>query len=62
MSVEFLTGEDGVCTSVVLPLSDYEELMEDVRDLAAIAERRDEERISFEEVKQRLVADVLLSS
>ena len=60
MSVEFLTGEDGVCTSVVLPLSDYEELMEDVRDLAAIAERRDEERVSFEEVKQRLVADGLL--
>jgi len=33
---------------------DYESLMEDLYDLAAIAERRDETTISFDEVKRRL--------
>ena len=48
--------------AVVLPVADYEELLEDVADLAAVAERREEERVSLAEVKQRLIADGLLPS
>ena len=60
MSTQFITDEHGQRTAVVLPVADYEELLEDVADLAAVAERRDEERISLAEVKQRLIADGLL--
>jgi hypothetical protein len=35
-------------------------LLEDLEDLAMLAERRDEETIPFEEVKKRLKSDGLL--
>jgi len=44
----------------VLPVADYEELMEDLHDLAVIAERRDEPSVSLEEVKRNLKEDGLL--
>ena len=62
MSTQFLTDESGKRISVVLPVEDYEELMEDISDLAAVAERRNEERVTLEQVKQRLIADGLLPS
>lgn len=48
--------------AVVIPISDYEDMMEDIADLAAVAERKDEERISFHELKKQLIADGLLAS
>jgi PHD/YefM family antitoxin component YafN of YafNO toxin-antitoxin module len=60
MNTRFLTDESGKRVAVVLPMEEYEELMEDVSDLAAVAERRNEERVTLEEVKQRLIADGLL--
>jgi len=60
MSMQFLTDEGGKKIAVVLPVEDYEELMEDVSDLAAVAERRNEERVTLDQVKRRLIADGLL--
>jgi PHD/YefM family antitoxin component YafN of YafNO toxin-antitoxin module len=60
MNARFLTDESGKRVAVVLPVEEYEELMEDVSDLAAVAERRNEERVTLDEVKQRLIADGLL--
>ena len=57
---QYLVDEDGHRTAVVLPVEEYEELMEDLHDLAVIAERRDEPTISFEELKKRLEDDELL--
>ncbi|MDB4384656.1 hypothetical protein N9Z12_01255 [Opitutaceae bacterium] len=62
MSTQFITDEKGQRTAVVLPVADYEELLEDIADLAAVAERREEERVSLADVKQRLIADGLLPS
>ena len=62
MITQFLTDESGKRVAVVLPVEDYEELMEDVSDLAAVAERRNEERVTLDVVKQRLIADGLLQS
>ena len=59
-NTRFLTSSDGNRTDVVLPLEEYEALMEDLQDLAAIAERKDEDTVSLEEVKERLKADGLL--
>jgi hypothetical protein len=61
MTPQFLTDDQGQRVAVVIPIADYEDLMEDVADLAAVAERRDEERISFAELKKQLVADGLLA-
>ncbi len=60
MTTQFLTDDHGQKVAVVIPIGDYEELMEDVADLAAVAERRDDERLSLADVKKQLIADGLL--
>jgi len=45
---QFITNTDGEKVSVVIPLADYYEMLEDLEDLAAIAERKDERTIPFE--------------
>lgn len=61
MTPQYLTDDQGQKVAVVIPIADYEDMMEDVADLAAVAERRDDERISFAEIKKQLVADGLLA-
>lgn len=60
MTTQFLTDDCGQKVAVVIPIAEYESLMEDVADLAAVAERRDDHRISLSELKQQLTADGLL--
>jgi len=61
MTTQFLTDQAGQKVAVVIPIADYESLMEDVADLAAVAERRNDERISLEDLKKQLIADGLIS-
>lgn len=49
---KFIVNESGKKTDVVLPIDVYEELLEDIHDLAIIAERKDEPAISFDELKK----------
>ena len=60
MTTRYITSEDGDRTDVVLSVAEYEALMEDLQDLAVIAERKDEPTYSLEEVKERLKADGLI--
>lgn len=53
-SRQFQTDAQGKRTAVVLPIAEYERLLEDVHDLTVIAERRDEDTISLDELKRRL--------
>lgn len=57
MTTRYIIAEDGSRTDVVLSLAEYEALLEDLEDLAVIAERKGEPTYSFEEVKDRLKAD-----
>ena len=57
---QFIVDRDGKKTSVVLPIEDYERLLEDLHDLSVVAERRNEATISFDELKDRLRADGLI--
>ncbi|HEY4716469.1 MAG TPA: hypothetical protein VII00_05135 [bacterium] len=41
-------------------LREYKELLEDIHDLAVVAERRDEVTIPFKKLKERLKKDDLL--
>ena len=60
MTTQFLTDSHGQKMAVVIPLAEYEALLEDLADLAAVAERRNDERISFSDLKKQLAADGLL--
>jgi len=51
---QYVVDEKGKKTAVIMPVEEYEELLEDIHDLAIIAERRDEPTITFEELKKKL--------
>jgi hypothetical protein len=57
---QYLVDAKGNKKGVLLSIERYEQLTEDLHDLAVVAERRDEETISFEEMKRRLKQDGLL--
>ncbi len=56
-NVQRVVDEEGRTTAVILPVEEYEELLEDLHDLAIIAERRDEGSISLEELDLKLAED-----
>ena len=58
--VQYLTDERGERTAVVLPISDYEKLLEDLEDMAVVAERKDEPTIPHKEFVTELKRDGIL--
>jgi PHD/YefM family antitoxin component YafN of YafNO toxin-antitoxin module len=57
---QYVIDTEGNKTAVILSIQRYEQLMEDLHDLAVVAERREEKPISLEEMKRRLREDGLL--
>lgn len=60
MTKQYITDSEGHKISVILPMEEYIELMEDLEDLAAVAELRDEPTIPWEQVKKELKDNHLL--
>ena len=60
MHAEYVTDRNGVKKSVILPINDFYELLEDLEDLASVAERKDEPTISHEQVVEELKKNGLL--
>ena len=54
MNKRFILDSDGKKIAVILPIDEYERLIEDLHDIAVIAERRDEVPISLKEMKRNL--------
>jgi hypothetical protein len=54
---QFIVDTKGKKTGIILPLKHYQKLMEDLHDLAVVAERRAEDPISLEEMKRLLKRD-----
>jgi hypothetical protein len=57
---QFVVDAKGKRTGVILPVKRYQKLMEDLHDLAVVAERRAEQPISLDEMKRRLKKDGVL--
>ncbi|MCQ1536138.1 type II toxin-antitoxin system Phd/YefM family antitoxin [Methanosarcina sp. KYL-1] len=51
---QYVVDEKGNKIAVIIPLDEYEKMKEDLHDLAIVAERRDEETLSLEDMKKRL--------
>jgi hypothetical protein len=47
--IEYITDEHGNKKAVVLPVEIYEEILQDIQDLAALAERKDEPSVPLDE-------------
>ena len=61
-TVRYVTDEKGERQAIMLPLEDYERLVEDLADLAVAAERRDEPAIDHPKFVEELKRDGLLPS
>lgn len=61
-TLQYLTDERGERTAVVLPITDYEKLLEDLDDLAVVAERREEPVIAHEQFVAELKRDGVLGA
>jgi len=57
---KYIVNNKGKKTAIILPMKRYEQLLEDLHDLAIVAERRNEPVISLEEMKRRLKLDETL--
>lgn len=57
---QYITDDAGHKISVILPFDEFQELMEDIEDLAAVAERRDEPTISHEQLISELKRNGLI--
>ena len=51
---QFITNKKGNKIAVIVPIKEYEQLLEDLHDLAVVAERKSENTISLHEMKNQL--------
>jgi hypothetical protein len=54
---QYIIDADGNKTAIVLPIEQYEQLLEDLHDLAIVAERRSEKPVSLSQMKEWLKED-----
>jgi PHD/YefM family antitoxin component YafN of YafNO toxin-antitoxin module len=57
---KFVVDDKGRKSAVIVPIEKYEELLEDIHDLAVVAERRTEQTIRFDALKKKLKKNGLL--
>ena len=60
LQAQYITDDKGKKTAVILPIEEFEELLEDLEDLAVLLERRDEPTIPFDEVVAKLKKNGIL--
>jgi hypothetical protein len=57
---EYVTDSDGNKKAVILPIAEYEQLLEDLQDLAVAAERKNGPAVSHGHLLSELKKDGLL--
>ena len=54
LEIEYVTNSAGEKTAVIVPIDSFEELIEDIEDLAVAAERREEPTITHDQLLSEL--------
>jgi hypothetical protein len=57
---QYVINEAGEKTAIILPLEAFEELLEDLEDLAVVAERREEPTMAHDQMVTELKRDGLI--
>ena len=60
LKLQYVTDESGEKKAVILPIEEFNELIEDLEDLVVVAERQDEETVPFNQVIDNLKKDGFL--
>ncbi|HEY3027366.1 MAG TPA: hypothetical protein VGJ55_14545 [Pyrinomonadaceae bacterium] len=56
-NVQYVIDETGQRTAVIVPIEEYEELLEDLHITRVAEETKDEQRIPWKQVKAELVSE-----
>jgi len=57
LNPEFVVDSKGKRKAVILSFEEYEELLQDLSDLSVIAERREEDTISHEDLMKSIITE-----
>ncbi len=57
---QYITDQAGKRQSVILPVNEFQQLLEDLEDLIALAERKEEDTTSHAELLKELKQDGLI--
>lgn len=60
LELQYVTNDAGEKTAVILPIDRFQELIEDIEDLASAAERRDEPTVYHKDLIAELKRDGLI--
>jgi hypothetical protein len=60
LALNYITNELGEKTAVILSIAQFEELLEDLEDLAIVVERRDEPTTSHQDLIAELKQDGII--
>lgn len=60
LDLQYVTNDAGEKTAVILPINQFQDLIEDIEDLASAAERRDEPTVSHKDLIAELKRDGLI--
>ncbi|MGF1542534.1 MAG: hypothetical protein ACFCU5_19170 [Pleurocapsa sp.] len=60
LALNYIINESGEKTAVILSIAQFEELLEDLEDLAIVAERRDESTTSHTDLIAELKQDGII--
>jgi hypothetical protein len=61
MSTKFVTNEKGKKIAAIVPIREYEDLLQDIYSAAIIEQRRNEKTYPWEDLKKKLIEDGTLS-
>ena len=60
LALNYITNESGEKTAVILPIAQFEKLLEDIEHLAIVAERRDEPTTNHADLLAELKQDGII--
>jgi hypothetical protein len=61
MKTQFVTDQKGKKIAAVIPMREYEDLLQDIYSAAIIERRRNEKTYPWEDLKKQLIEDGTLS-
>ena len=62
MKTQFVTNEKGKKVAAVVPIREYEDLLQDIRSAVIIERRRHEKTYPWKDLKEELTRDGILPS
>ena len=60
MSTKFVTNNKGKKIAAIVPIREYEDLLQDIYSAAIIERRKKEKKFPWEDLKKKLIADGIL--